>query len=80
MVLLASLFTDLQLLLEWCTIEDEAIGMWISTSKTEAVVLSQKRMACSLQAGWDVLYQVEEFKYFGVLFISEGRIKREIDR
>lgn len=80
MVLLASLFTDLQLLLEWCTIEDEAIGMWISTSKTEAVVLSQKRMACSLQAGWEVLYQVEEFKYFGVLFISEGRIKREIDR
>lgn len=80
MVLLASLFTDLQLLLEWCTMEDEAIGMWISTSKTEAVVLSQKRMACSLQAGWEVLYQVEEFKYFGVLFISEGRIKREIDR
>lgn len=62
MVLLASLFTDLQLLLEWCTMEDEAIGMWISTSKTEAVVLSQKRMACSLQAGWEVLYQVEEFK------------------
>lgn len=60
--------------------EDEAIGMWISTSKTEAVVLSQKRMACSLQAGWEVLYQVVEFKYFGVLFISEGRIKREIDR
>lgn len=80
MVLLASLFTDLQLLLEWCTMEDEAIGMWISTSKTEAVVLSQKRMACSLQAGWEVLYQVVEFKYFGVLFISEGRIKREIDR
>lgn len=80
MVLLASLFTDLQLLLEWCTMEDEAIGMWISTSKTEAVVLSQKRMACSLQAGWEVLYKVEEFKYFGVLFISEGRIKREIDR
>lgn len=80
MVLLASLFTDLQLLLEWCTMEGEAIGMWISTSKTEAMVLSQKRMACSLQAVWEVLYQVKEFKYFGVLFISEGRIKREIDR
>lgn len=60
--------------------EGEAIGMWIKTSKTEAMVLSQKRMACSLQAGWEVLYQEEEFKYFGVLFISEGRIKREIDR
>lgn len=48
----------------------------LAPPKTEAVVLSQKRMACSLQAGWEVLYQVEEFKYFGVLFISEGRIKR----
>ncbi|CAL9694307.1 unnamed protein product [Knipowitschia caucasica] len=30
--------------------------------------------------GGEVLPQVEEFKYLGVLFTSEGRMEREIDR
>ncbi|KAI3355106.1 hypothetical protein L3Q82_017976 [Scortum barcoo] len=54
--------------------ECEAAGMRISTSKSEAMVLDRKRVACPLQVGGEVLPQVEEFKYLGVLFTSEGKI------
>ncbi len=37
-------------------------------------------MACPLQVSEEFLPQVEEFKYLGVLFTSEGRMQREIDR
>ena len=37
-------------------------------------------VSCSLQVGGELLPQVEEFKYHGVLFTSEGRIACEIDR
>ncbi|KAK3573019.1 hypothetical protein QTP86_012244 [Hemibagrus guttatus] len=42
--------------------------------------LKQLGWACTLQIGGEVLPQVEEFKYLGVLFTSEGRMDREIDR
>ncbi|KAI3365772.1 hypothetical protein L3Q82_000771 [Scortum barcoo] len=72
---------DLQHVLERFAAECEAAGMRISTSKSEAMVLDRKRVACPLQVGGEVLPQVEEFKYLGVLFTSEGKIeKREIDR
>ncbi|KAI3367151.1 hypothetical protein L3Q82_008206 [Scortum barcoo] len=58
----------------------EAAGMRISTSKSEAMVLDRKRVACPLRVGGEVLPQVEEFKYLGVLFTSEGKMEREIDR
>ncbi|KAI3367070.1 hypothetical protein L3Q82_009271 [Scortum barcoo] len=35
---------------------------------------------CPLRVGGEVLPQVEEFKYLGVLFTSEGKMEREIDR
>uniref|UniRef100_A0AAV2MIF0 Reverse transcriptase domain-containing protein n=1 Tax=Knipowitschia caucasica TaxID=637954 RepID=A0AAV2MIF0_KNICA len=60
--------------------ECEAAGMRISTSKSEAMVLDRKKVPCPLQVGGEVLPQVEEFKYLGVLFTSEGRMEREIDR
>ena len=44
------------------------------------MVLSRKRVPCPLQVGGELLPQVEEFKYLGVLFTSEGRMEREIDR
>ncbi|KAI3353426.1 hypothetical protein L3Q82_019953 [Scortum barcoo] len=49
------------------------------TSKSEAMVLDRKRVACPLQVGGEVLPQVEEFKYLGVLFTSEGKMEREIE-
>ncbi|KAK3569032.1 hypothetical protein QTP86_021564, partial [Hemibagrus guttatus] len=53
--------------------ECEAAGMRVSTSKSEAMVLDRKKVACTLQVGGEFLPQVEEFKYLGVLFTSEGR-------
>ncbi|KAK3514973.1 hypothetical protein QTP70_000742 [Hemibagrus guttatus] len=54
--------------------------MRVSTSKSEAMVLNRKKVAYTLQVGGEVLPQVEEFKYLGVLFTSEGRMDRETDR
>ena len=52
--------------------------MRIRTSKSEAMVLSCKRVECPLQVKSEVLLQVEEFKYLGILFTSEGRMELEI--
>ncbi|KAK3505944.1 hypothetical protein QTP70_018870, partial [Hemibagrus guttatus] len=71
---------DLQHALGRFAAECEAAGMRVSTSKSEAMVLDRKKVACTLQVGGEVLPQVEEFKYLGVLFTSEGRMDREIDR
>ncbi|KAK3507968.1 hypothetical protein QTP70_005998 [Hemibagrus guttatus] len=54
--------------------------MRVSTYKSEAMVLDRKKVACTLQVGGEFLPQVEEFKYLGVLFTSEGRMDHEIDR
>ncbi|KAK3528570.1 hypothetical protein QTP70_003744 [Hemibagrus guttatus] len=67
-VLLAPSSLDLQHALGHFAAECEAAGMRVSTSKSEAMV------------GGEFLPQVEEFKYLWVLFTSEGRMDREIDR
>ncbi|KAK0137050.1 Retrovirus-related Pol polyprotein from type-1 retrotransposable element R2 [Merluccius polli] len=79
-VLLASSHRDLQLSLDRFAAECEVAGMRISTSKSESMVLNRKRVECTLRVGDEILPQVEEFKYLGVLFTSEGRMEREIDR
>uniref|UniRef100_A0A6Q2ZFL9 ribonuclease H n=1 Tax=Esox lucius TaxID=8010 RepID=A0A6Q2ZFL9_ESOLU len=79
-VVLAPSSQDLQHALGRFAAECKAVGMKISTSKSEAMVLSRKRVACPLQVGGECLPQVDEFKYLGVLFTSEGRMEREIDR
>ncbi|KAK3510314.1 hypothetical protein QTP70_001363 [Hemibagrus guttatus] len=79
-VLLAPSSLDLQHALGHFTAECEAAGMRVSTYKSEAMVLNRKKVACTLQVGGEVLPQVEEFKYLGVLFMTEGKMDREIDR
>ncbi|KAK3568242.1 hypothetical protein QTP86_002009 [Hemibagrus guttatus] len=79
-VLLAPSSLDLQHALGRFAAECEAAGMRVITSKSEAMVLDWKKVACTLQVGGEVLPQVEQFKYLGVLFTSEGRMDREIDR
>ncbi|KAK3526422.1 hypothetical protein QTP70_025454, partial [Hemibagrus guttatus] len=79
-VLLAPSSLDLQHALGHFAAECEVAGMRVSTSKSEAMVLDRKKVACTLQVGGEVLPQVEEFKYLGVLFTSEGRMDHEIDR
>ncbi|KAK3517424.1 hypothetical protein QTP70_009918 [Hemibagrus guttatus] len=73
-VLLAPSSLDLQHALGHFAAECEAAGMRVSTSKSEAMVLDRKKVACTLQVGGEVLPQVEEFKYLWVLFTSEGRM------
>ncbi|KAI3354050.1 hypothetical protein L3Q82_018608, partial [Scortum barcoo] len=51
-VLLASSSQDLQHVLERFAAECEAAGMRISTSKSEAMVLNRKRVACPLRVEW----------------------------
>ncbi|TWW59969.1 hypothetical protein D4764_05G0000590 [Takifugu flavidus] len=77
-VLLASSARDLQLSLDRFAAACEAAGMRISTSKSEAMVLDRKKVECLLRVKEEILPQVEE--YLGVLFTSEGRMEREIDR
>ncbi|KAK7940110.1 hypothetical protein WMY93_003436 [Mugilogobius chulae] len=79
-VLMAPSNQDLQHALGRFAAECEAAGMKISSSKSEAMVLDRKKVPCPLQVGGESLPQVEEFKYLGVLFTSEGRMEREIDR
>lgn len=57
-----------------------AAGMRISTSKSDAMVLSRKWVSCTLQFGEELLPQVEDVKYLGVLFMSKGRTEQEVDR
>ncbi|KAK3554945.1 hypothetical protein QTP86_001875 [Hemibagrus guttatus] len=71
---------DLQQALGHFAAECEVAGMRVSTSKSEAIVLDRKKVACTLQVGGEFFPQVEEFKYLGVLFMSEGRMDHEIDR
>ncbi|KAK3562899.1 hypothetical protein QTP86_011137 [Hemibagrus guttatus] len=79
-VLLAPSSLDLQHALGCFAAECEAAEMRVSTSKSEAMVFDRKKVACTLQIGGELLPQVEEFKYLGVLFTSEGRMDFEIDR
>ncbi|KAK7921963.1 hypothetical protein WMY93_008865 [Mugilogobius chulae] len=78
-VLMAPSNQDLQHALGRFAAECEAAGMKISSSKSEAMVLDRKKVPCPLQVGGESLPQVEEFKYLGVLFTSEGRME-QIDR
>ncbi|TWW70803.1 R2DM Retrovirus-related Pol polyprotein from type II retrotransposable element [Takifugu flavidus] len=79
-VLLAPSNRDLQQMLGRFATECEVAGMRISTSKSESMVLARKKIECLLRVGEEVLLQVEEFKYLGILFTSEGRMEWEIDR
>ncbi|TWW55191.1 hypothetical protein D4764_09G0002400 [Takifugu flavidus] len=78
--LLAPSNRDLQQILGRFATKCEAAGMRISTSKSESMVLARKKVEYLLWVGEEVLPQVEEFKYLGILFTSEGRMEREINR
>ena len=79
-VLLSSSVSELQLSLDRFAAECESAEMRISTPKSEAMVLIWKKVNCLLRFKEEILPQVGEFKYLWVLFTSEGRMEREIDR
>ncbi|KAK0133573.1 putative uncharacterized transposon-derived protein F52C9.6 [Merluccius polli] len=85
-VLLASSDRDLQPSLDWFAAECKAAGMRVSTSKSESMVFNWKRVECTLRVGDEILPQVEEFKYLGVLLTimrtlhGSVVVKRELSR
>lgn len=76
-VLLTSSNSDLQLGLGQFAAECETVGMRFSTSKSEAKVFSWKKADCPLLVVEELLPQVEDFKYLGVSFKSEGKTEQE---
>ena len=79
-VLLAPSHECLQHALKQFAAECDAVSMRISTSKSESMVLSQKRIECPLQVEEENLPQVKEFKYLGVFFMRDGRRDGEFSR
>ncbi|KAK3547842.1 hypothetical protein QTP86_031969 [Hemibagrus guttatus] len=67
-VLLAPSGLDLQHALGRFAAEFEVAGMRVNTSKSEAMVLDRKKVACTLQVGGELLPQVEEFKYLSLVY------------
>ncbi|KAI3355041.1 hypothetical protein L3Q82_017918 [Scortum barcoo] len=89
-VLLASSGQDLQHVLERFAAECEAAGMRISTSKSEAMVLDRKRVACPLsaqvtreelgdRAAAPSRIERSQLRWLGHLFrVPPGRLPREV--
>ncbi len=80
MVLLASSDCDLQHTLGRFAAECEMVGLRVSTFKSEAIVLCQKKVDCYIWVGSELLPQAKEFKYLGVLFMSKGKTEHDTDR
>uniref|UniRef100_A0A3B4X4M0 Peptidase metallopeptidase domain-containing protein n=1 Tax=Seriola lalandi dorsalis TaxID=1841481 RepID=A0A3B4X4M0_SERLL len=70
----ASSSTDLQLSLGWLAAECEVAGMKISTSKSEAMVLSRKWVDCLLQVGGRPCLRWRSLSISG--FCSQVRVGR----
>lgn len=80
MVLLASSARDPQQALGWFAVECEAIGMRVSTSKSETMIPCRKMVDCLLQLGGELRPQEKEFKCLGFLFMSDGKMEQKMDK
>ena len=80
LALLASTQEDLQQALDRFAAECEVDGMKVNTSMTEVMAFSRQPMECTLHVSGAQLRQVEEFKYLGILFSSDGKQDKEISR
>ena len=79
LVFLAESECSLQLMLERFETECSDACMRISTSKTNAMVVSRATSQCNLLVEGVALKQVEKFKYLGYTFTSDGRAETEFD-
>ena len=80
LAIFASSEGDLQRALNRFARECESASMRINTAKSETMVISRKPKRCSLHVRGDQLRGVEEFKYLGVTFTSDGKWNVELDR
>ena len=59
--------------LEIILVTMEAMGIQLKGNEADTMVLSWKRVECPMQIGDEILPQLEELKYLGILITSEGR-------
>lgn len=78
--LLALSVADLQLSLDQFPAEREAIRIRISTSKSEVMDLSRKRVECRLQAGKEILIRSERVQVSLGLFREERENEWEVNK
>lgn len=71
---------DLELGPGWFSAECQLVEMRISTVKSEVMVLSKKKVECSLWVGRNDLLLPVQFKHLWDFFTSEGKVKRKADR
>lgn len=71
-------YTSLMLYGDGDGAECKATRVRVSTVKSEAIVLHQNKVDCSLWVGSKLLPQVREFKYLRVLFTSDGKMDFEV--
>lgn len=57
-----------------------AVGIQISIFFSEAMFLRKKSVECLLHVRYELLSQVEEFRYLRILFTNERKMRGEIDR
>ena len=79
LVLLSSTESGLQRALNSFADACNTAGMKISTAKNEVLHLSRNPDQCVLQVNGATLKQVEELKYLGVAFTSDGRQDEKLD-
>ena len=79
LALLSPSQVDLQHALDRFATACDAVGMKISTKKTEVLCLSRNPGQYSLHVNGTTLNQVEWFKYLGVAFKCDGKQDKEID-
>lgn len=63
----------------WFAAECGAVGMKVITSKSKAMVLSQKTVYDFLCVESELLPQEREFNHLRVLFMSHSTMEREMD-
>jgi len=78
--LLASCEEGLQHALDRLSVACDQVGMKISTKKTEVLCLFKNPSQCTLQVSSNTQQQVKKFKYGGVVFASDGRQDKKIDK
>ncbi|PWA24275.1 hypothetical protein CCH79_00019954 [Gambusia affinis] len=64
----------------YCNVSEDLILIPYGTSPDLQLLLERFAADAFSGSGGGVLPQVEEFKYLGILFMNEGRRKRETDR
>jgi len=60
----------------------DAMGRWdlkVNWGKTKVMMVARKRGGCEVRIGNQVIEQVEEMKYLGVMISSDGRMEKEVE-